>query len=348
MKSLRFQAWFWALTILFSFEASAQTIGKSFDEVVRLATKEGKVRMASGLQDDEEPLVLKGFYQKYPMIKVDSTRISGSASRERLFSEALSGLVEYDLADISAEVQARYVKAGILAGPIEWRRLFPSVQPLHFSPDGYFVAVGFSTHVLVYNPSLVPPDRVPKKWEDCLDSYWKGKFVVDTRPKTLAGLALEWGEEKTLQYARRLKENNPVWKRGQTEALTQVAAGEYPMVCGGYYQSTHRILRRDPKAKLVMSLPRELPSSMGESLAIFKGAKNPNAALLLAGWLASAEGQKGYDEIGRGSPFVEGSEKWKLIQKVGAKVIFRGWEDNDSEEAITRKIVAAWGFTGKK
>lgn len=340
-----------AFSVFFAFtpEAMSQSpaVGKSFDEIARSAAKEGRVRMASALQRDEEPLVLKGFYQKYPMIKVETARISGSASRERIFSEALGGLVEYDLVDISAEVQARFVKAGIVAGPFEWRRLFPNVQPLHFSPDGHFAAAGFSTHIIVYNPALVPPERVPRRWEDCLDPYWKGKFVVDTRPKTFAGLALEWGEKKTLEYVTRLKENNPIWKRGQTEALTHLAAGEYPMLCGSYYQSTHRIIRRDPKVKLAMSLPRELPSSMGETLAILKGAKNPNAALLLAGWLASAEGQRGYDEVGRGSPFVEGGEKWKLMQKAGAKIVFRGWEDNESEEAITKKIIAAWGFTGK-
>lgn len=325
----------------------AQSIGKTFDEVVKLAIKEGKVRMASGLQRDEEQLVLKGFAQKYPAIKIEASRMSGGASRERIFSESLGGVVEYDLVDVSSEVQAKFVKAGVVAGPFDWRRLFANVPERHVSPDGRFLAVGFSTHVLAYNPTLVPGERVPKKWEDCLDPYWKGKFVVDARPKTLAGLALEWGDEKTLQYAGRLKANNPIWKRGQAETLTQLAAGEYSMICGAYYQSTHRVLRRDPKANLAISVPREVPSSMGESLAILKGAQNPNAGLLVAGWLASAEGQKGYDKVGRGSPFVEGSELAQLIQKAGAKIIFRGWEDNDSEEAITKKIIAVWGFTGK-
>ena len=337
---------FWAIA-LGAPPLRAQSIGKTFDEVVKLAAKEGKIRMASGLQRDEESLVLKGFYQKYPAIKVESSRISGSASRERIFSEALGGVIEYDLVDVSSELQAKFVKAGIVAGPFAWRRLFPNVPERHFSPDGRFLAVGFSTHVIAYNPSVVPAEKVPKKWEDCLDPYWKGKFVVDARPKTLAGLALEWGDEKTLQYAGRLKANNPIWKRGQTEALTQLVAGEYPMICGAYYQSIHRVLRRDPKANLATSLPREVPSSMGESLAILKGAQNPNAALLLSGWLASAEGQKGYDKVGRGSPFVEGGDLAKLVQKSGAKIIFRGWEDNDSEEVITKKIIAAWGFTGK-
>jgi ABC-type Fe3+ transport system substrate-binding protein len=326
-------------------DARAQNrVGKNLEEIVRLAEKEGKVRIASALERDEEPLVFKGFYQKYPKIKIEPTRITGADARERIFTEGLAGLVEYDLADISSEVQEKFIKAGLLAGPFPWHSFFPNIDDKQLSPNGYIVAVAWSTHIVAYNPSLVPADRVPKKWDDCLESYWKGKFIVDTRPKTLATLAVAWGEEKTLDYAKRLKDNQPIWKRGQTEALTQLAAGEYPMICGSYYQSLHKLLRRDPKTKLAVSFPNEVGASVGETLAVLKGGQNPNAAILLAGWLASPEGQKAYDQIGRGSPFFEGGEKWQYIRKAGAKVITRGWEDNATEEAMNKKILAVWGF----
>ena len=64
--------------------------------------------------------------------------------------------------------------------------------------------------------------------------------------------------------------------------------------------------------------------------------------------IASPEGQKGYDQIGRGSPYVEGSEKWTLIRKVGAKTIFGGWQASDYEPAILKKIVTVWGFPTAK
>ncbi len=341
-----------ALVLIGSFiylpAAWSQTkIGNNLDEITKLAEQEGQVRIASALESDEVPLVFKGFYEKYPKIKVEPSRIRGSDSRERIFTEALGGVVENDLADISSEVQARFVKAGVLAGPFPWRKLYPNINDVQLSPNGYFVAVGWSNHIIAYNPSLVPADRVPKKWQDCLDPYWKGRFVVDTRPKTLADLAVAWGEEKTLQYAAKLKSNQPVWKRGQTESLTQMAAGEYPMICGSYYQSVNKILRRDPKAKVAVSFPNETPVAVSETLAVLKGAQNPNAAILLAGWLASPEGQKGYDKIGRGSPYVEGTETWKLVHKAGAKLVMRGWEDNSSEEAITKKILGVWGLAGK-
>jgi iron(III) transport system substrate-binding protein len=336
--------------LLFSQRADAQPagFGKNFDEIVKLATKEGKVNVGSGLTAEEAPLVLKGFNQKYPKVKVDLTPVSGTARAEKLFNEVLAGVVEFDLYDVPAAMQNRFVKGGVLVGPIEWRKLLPNVPEHHISPDGFFNAAGFNLRIIGYNPSMVPANKIPKDWSDCLDPYWKGKIAVDVHPRFLSGLYKSWGEAKILEYAAQFKNNQPIWKQGQTEAVTQVASGEYPIMCGAHYATIYSILKSDPKAKLAMSLPKEVPVSLGEIMAITKGSPHPNAALLLAGWLASPDGQKAYDLVGRGSPFVKESEKWRLIQKSGSKTIFEGWDRPEYEPGIIKKIAATWGFpTGK-
>jgi hypothetical protein len=60
--------------------------------------------------------------------------------------------------------------------------------------------------------------------------------------------------------------------------------------------------------------------------------------LLLAGWLASPAGQKGYEQIGRASPFAVGNELWKQLQKIGAKTVLRGLGESDPEQAITKRF----------
>jgi ABC-type Fe3+ transport system substrate-binding protein len=326
--------------------AGAQAvIGRNIDEITKLAIKEGKVRMGSSLAPDDEPIVFKGFYQKYPMIKIEHTQqIGGSSTRERILTEAIGGVVSYDLVDVVSELRNMYLKTGVLAGPFDWRKVFPGVAESHFSPDGFFAGVAFGFHVLAYNPTLVPPDRVPKKWDECLDPYWKGKFVVDTRARIFANLSRAWGEAKTIDYVTKLKNNQPIWKRSPAETLPLLAIGEFPMVCGTFYQTAKQVLRRDPAAKIAVSIPTEVSAGIIETLGIMKGSKNPNAALLLAGWLASAEGQKGYDAIGKGSPFAEGSEKYELVRKAGAKVVFGGWDETQYIPPMTKKIHAAWGF----
>ena len=325
--------------------AGAQSrIGKTLDEIIQLANKEGQVRIATSWELENQPLFAKGFNQKHPKIKIELNRVTGIDTRERILNEAIAGVVENDIVNVSGELRQQYIKAGVMAGPLEWRKLFPNIKEIHFSPDGYFVLSAFSKYVLAYNPSLVPKEKIPKKWDDCLDPYWKGKFVTMVRPRTFTALYRAWGEEKLLAYARALKDNQPVWKTGQTAALTQTAAGEYPMVCGMAYHSIKGLQITDPKINLAMSIPSELPFHVGEALAVMKGAKHPNAAVLLAGWLLTAEGQKGYDLEGSSSPFVEGTDTAQLLKKTGAKPVWAGWEELKYEAAVARKIVSAWGF----
>jgi iron(III) transport system substrate-binding protein len=328
--------------------ASAQRLGKTLDEIVQLANKEKAVRVATSWEPENEAALLKGFQQKYPAIKVTSERASGIETRERILNEALAGVVDHDLVNVSGELRNQYIKAGVMAGPIEWRKLFPNVKENHFSPDGYFAATGFSVYIIAYNPALVPKEKTPKKWDDCLDPYWKGKLVVLTRPRTFTGLASGWGEEKTLAFARALKDNQPVWKSSQSGALTQMAIGEYPMICGMAYHSLKAVVMRDPKAKIAFSVPSDLPFQIGEALAIMKGAKHPNAALLLTGWLVTPEGQKNMDLEGRSSPFVPGTEAAELVKKNNAKIVFESWDALQHEAAMARKITAAWGFPKAK
>ena len=339
---------FGVAVIALSADSRAAGFGKNFDEIVKLANKEGRVNIGSSLKREEAPLVIKGFNQKYPKIKVDLTPVSGTARAEKLFNEVLAGVVEFDLYDVPAAMQTRFVKGGVLTGPIEWRKLLPDVPEIHLSPDGYFNASGFNLRIIGYNPSLVPADKIPKDWSDCLDPYWKGKIAVDVHPRFLSGLYKSWGEAKILDYAAKFKNNQPIWKRGQTETVAQMAAGEYPVFCGAHYATMYSLLRSDPKAKIAMSLPKEVPVSLGEIMAITKGTPHPNAALLLAGWLASPDGQRAYDGVGRGSPFVKESEKWRLIQKSGSKTIFEGWDRPEYEPGMIKKIAGVWGFPTAK
>jgi iron(III) transport system substrate-binding protein len=325
--------------------ANPPGFGGSFEEVVKLANKEGKVRYGSSINADEAKLVLEGFEKTYPKIQVEYTANVDGGVSERVLTEAMGGTVEYDLVNVPSGLQARYRKGNVLAGPLEWRRIFSRAPSEHFSPDNYFGVVSFIPRVIAYNPSLVPRERTPKSWQDCLDPYWKGKFMVRVRPHAFVGIWPAWGEEKTLDYVKRIKDNQPVWGRASyDESAVQVTTGEVSMMCGIHYTTVFNVLRRDPQAKIAAVFPTETPIGMGETIGILKGAKSPNAAFLLAGWLASPESQKGYEKIGRASPFIEGTEMRRKLQKAGVKIIFGGWEEEQYAPERIKKITAAWGF----
>jgi len=318
--------------------------GRSLDEIVALAKKEGKVAIGSGLADNEAHTVLGDFMKKYPGIKVENTRLRTPEHKMKVLNELLGGTVEFDLLDISSELMDQFKKGSVLAGPFDWRVIFSSAPKDHFSPDGYFAAGAYGLKPIAYNPNLVPRERIPRDWADCTDPYWKGRFVVDTSAKYVATLYPGWGEEKLIAWARRVKENQPIWKRGMSEGITQLAAGEFQMICGVPYQSVHRVLKRDANARVAVSWPKEVSVTITETMGVLKGGKHPNAALLLWGWLASGESQKGYDSLGRGSPYIEGTEAWQLIKKNGSKLIFAGWDQSKWEADMLGKVQAAWGF----
>jgi iron(III) transport system substrate-binding protein len=340
-----------AFFLCVDFVRAAERIGRSLSEIVASAKREGTVRFCSSDPDEKDAAkFFQGFTAKYPGITVSFARCRGTESRERILTELIAGEAEYDLLHISEELISRYKKVEVLAGPFDWGRLF-GIRPVYISPDRYFVAAGSSLYVIAYNTDLVPKERVPRTWEDCLDPYWRGKFVVDARPSSFSSLYPAWGKEKLLNYARQLGENKPIFKRGQTETLAQIAAGEYPMLCGAYMSSVLRLMHRDPSAKISLAVPKELGGDSFATLAVAKKAKSPNAALLLAGWLASDDGQlMAYEKvIFRGSPFDERGETGRRIKEAKAKVHYTGWEFSPEQLAeINRSIVQAWGLPGGK
>jgi ABC-type Fe3+ transport system substrate-binding protein len=345
--TLVLSALFLFLTITFLQAASpaAEGFGKSFGEIVALAKREGKVRFCAGTPDEKEAKeFFKAFREKYPEISIEYTRCRAAISSERILTELIAGQVDYDLVTVYDALIPQYKKVGVLAGPFDWVGIF-GMRPIYVSPDRLFVSSGNSMDAVMYNLKQVPKERVPRDWEGCLDPYWTGKFVVDTRGSAFVRLFPVWGKERLLDFARRLAANKPVWKRGSSEVLTQIAAGEYPMVCGGYLSSALTLLARDPAAPLGISIPKEMGADTYATLAVTKRASYPNAALLLAGYLATDEGQRAYRVGFRESPFDETTETGKRIKEAGAKVYFNGWNYTpEQQNEVTRWLLEAWGL----
>jgi ABC-type Fe3+ transport system substrate-binding protein len=257
--------------------------------------------------------------------------------------------VDYDLLHISDELIPKFKKAGLLAGPFDWKGSF-QIRDVFISPDRYMVAAGSSAYAIIYNTKLVPKEHIPRDWADCLDPYWRGRFLVETRANSFSSLYPVWGKERLVDYARKLAANKPVWGRGNTETMNKVIAGEYPMMCGAYLSSALRSLSRDKTIPLGITIPKEAQVGLFATFGVVKDARNPNAALLLAGYLASDEGQKSYRLVFRESPFDEGSETGRRINEAGAKIYFSGWEfTSEQENQVVKWLLEAWGFpTGSK
>lgn len=334
--------------------STTQALGQTQKEKVMLtkaqimegAKKEGKVTVSPAFDERSVPVLVKAFEKKYPFIKVTSTSADGIPAYQRQLFELSSGRANLDVFSTNIAFWSEYFKQNVVknvdfTGMVKAGHL--NIAEKMIDDSGMVVWLGSYTGVLVYNAKLVPTDKAPKSWDACMDPYFKGKFTVDTKPNVLAWLTPAWGEEKVLSFARKVKENDPLFSRGNTRNLAALASGEALMNCGNYVHSTQRVVRQDPNIKMVV--PDPFPMSYHEPEAIYSGAKNIHAALLWIEFLASKEGQDLTESLepGRASFLGEGTLANKLMK--GANVSLCGNECRGTEDKIMERIATqAWGF----
>src|SRR5438309_500564 len=153
-----------------------------------------------------------------------------------------------------------------------------------------------SYYSIAYNTRLVPADKVPKSYEDLLDPQWKGKMAwrigsASGTPLFLTNLRLAWGEEKARAYFEKLKEQKIVnFGSGSARTLVdRVIAGEYAIALNIF---AHHPLISKAKGAPVNSKLMDPVAATAATMGIVKGAKHPNAALLLIDFILSKEGQE--------------------------------------------------------
>jgi ABC-type Fe3+ transport system substrate-binding protein len=222
------------------------------------------------------------------------------------------------------------------------------VDPKHRA----IAALGSALSVVAYNKNLIAPDKVPNRWEDFLKPEFKGKkFLVDMRPHAFAaypacpqeGLGLEW----MLNYARGLREQNPIWSRGHSRALSSILAGEYAIHSGTHYQSVMRAMAKDPTGALQLKMVEPVPVRLTQLELVLASAQHPYAALLYIEHEASPEGQEVIDKQDFvGSIFYPDSNMSKTLQ--GKKLCINGFGDFHNSNKWMAMAVEAFGFPKEK
>lgn len=331
-----------AIIAMPSIAVAEQKIGTTLEEIIELAKQEPTVTLATTWEGDIIDFEKNAFKEKYGL-DMEFVFVTGVESRERIFNEALAGVNEIDLVNMSSELSDKFVEAGLVV-PVDYPAIFPNLSKDIVTPDHNYIATGWNQFVLVYNTTLVSEEDAPKDWQDCLDPKWKGKIAVYTRPLPFIQTYFKWGKDKATEYHKALKEQNPVWTTSTNTTVALLAAGEYPVVCGIHYHAVKNILREDPTSPIKVVVPKLFPIQPGETLTVMKDSDSPNAAILLAGFLAT-DGAPGYGLYGRSNPMVEGTDAWDYSHAAGATPYWSGWENGgDVQGQASKTIVEAWGF----
>ena len=258
------------------------------------AKSEGEVMLYSAMIVNQaiRPLA-DAFMKKYPFIKVNYWRAESAGIFTKLSAEVRAGKVAADVVEGTGIGEAA-IQAGF-AQPYKT----PAVDKIpehHRDPNSLWTATRLSYFGVGYNTKLVPADAVPKKYEDLLDPRWKGKMVWHLGSSSgaalfVTNLRLKWGDEKTRDYLKKLGEQKVTGLTGvSARALVdRVIAGEFPLALNIF--AHHPLISAEKGAPASSSLMDPVATTVG-TMIIPKGLKHPHAAMLLADFILSEEGQK--------------------------------------------------------
>lgn len=330
---------------------AAEAKGFSFitnrEEILNNAKKEGKVRVQSSLDPNTFKPLMNSFKKKYPFVDIEVQELTGTDAAQRLLLELKAGAnKEWDVLHLPEDFYndyAAYTKKIDLLGMAEQKVL--NINPKMVDPEYRTVlSMGSGVCAIAYNKKLVPADKVPNKWEDFLKPEFKGKkFVVDIRPYCVAALVPALGEEWVKDFARKIKEQEPIWLRGNTRAMTGIANGEYTLHQLTQYHSCVRAADKDLTKSLGCKILEPVPVKIQDVVGVLQNAANPARALLFMEHAASPEGQKIIDETNplKSNVFADGQIA-KLLK--GKKVSLNDYRTYHKSPEWMKMVLEAYGF----
>jgi iron(III) transport system substrate-binding protein len=275
------------------------------------AKAEGKVVWYTSLAGDSYKEIVKAFEAKYPGVKVESFRAAGADLVVRLEEEAKA---RRNIADAieTTEGSLIFLRDGKLLRPYDSPYLdkYPEDGKERADKRLVYWALARESYIgFTYNTNLVPKEAVPKNFDGLFHSQLKGKMGISigqTSDKIVGAMLKTRSEE----MVRKLKGQEIKLYSIEAPALVNnIAAGE--IVASPAIFQTHTLLAAS-KGAPVEWIPMDLvPTNVG-SAAVAANPPHPHAALLMADFLLSPEGQGVLEKFYYGSATKDqGFKKWR-------------------------------------
>jgi len=316
-------------------------------EILSRAQKEARLSVITSMEPETAKASAVAFKKRYPFIDLNIQPRTGSESAQQLVLQIKSGAAkEWDVVSTTSDLINDYIphlwkvdlqgmaEQGVLHIPL----------PMVDSTQRNIAAFHSRFQVIAYNKNLVLPAQIPKAWEDLLRPEFKGrKISLDIRPG-LTTLIPGWGLDRTVDFARKLASQEPIWVRGDPRAITGMLAGEIPMMVAANFHDLKRAQKKDPIGVLQYTVVEPVPFRLALAQSILATARHPYAALLWFDWLATVEAQKIADEHKpmASAVYVPGSAVEQELR--GKKLSAVPWENYQNLQPWSAKIFEAYGF----
>ncbi len=315
-------------------------------EWIEKAKKEGKLKVRGSPATRKELTILHGpFKERYPFIDID---YYGSNRQGRTIKTLVAYKAGKVLADLVINV-GTFINEFQKAGALEDLSALPALIDV---PDGYKGPSGEWAGLykvywcIAYNTKLVNKRDLPKRWEDLLTNpKWRGgNIALGNRPNLWAvNLWIAKGERWTKDFLTRLfTELKPQLRKEGMSALVQLlAAGEFHAVIPANSRRTYQNVLDG--APVSFTCPEPVPTAVGASTIVLKGASNVHAAKIYLNWLLSKEGQIALYVAGLRTPIHRDIKRKEFLpfadQILGKKEVFR---DLRFDQQITPHLFEFW------
>ena len=292
-----------SLIILVASFASAQTKslgelanyrGADREELLRAgAKKEGRLVWYTSLTAHRD--IANVFEAKYPGVKVETYRAGSTDLTRRILSEAQAGRNLADLVETTPPT-LMIMRDNKLLLPFYSPYLvnYPSDAKEEADKDRVLWATDRESIIsLGYNKNLIRANEVPKSFADLVKPEYKGRIGVsgDSTGVRFLGAVIRAKGEEFVKQLRLMEMKMHMISGGAIHEL--MAAGEMPLSVSIF---RNHVLAGQAKGAPTEWVPLDLNATNAGGVALPSNSNNPHAALLLADFLLSPEGQKIFEE----------------------------------------------------
>jgi len=258
------------------------------------ARQEGSVVVYTSLAPTESKPLAEAFEKKYG-IKVELWRALSDKVVQRVVTEAQARKNTVDVVETNGPEMEMIAREKLLAEIHS-----PHLQDLPAAaipPHRTWYPDRMNFFVVAYNTAKVQRSEIPAGYEGFLDPKWKGRIGIEaTDAEWMATLIKAWGNEKGMDYFRKLAAMKPDVRKGHVLLAELIAAGEVPVGLTVYNSNVESLKKRGAPIDFV---PVQPVAARPQGIGVAKNAPHPHAALLFVDFVISPEGQRLFESMGR-------------------------------------------------
>jgi iron(III) transport system substrate-binding protein len=258
--------------------------------------KEGNVYWYADMQPQNAQAILKLAGERYPFLKVEMVRLGHERLINRVMTEYRAGTFLADVITAPSAFFDELKNADIITRNAAPFRKF--LRPRLADDEGWINSVSTTFYTVFYNTKLIQQNDLPKRYEDLLDSRWKGKIAIDQEDvEWLAALIETMGRNQAIEFAKKLAANSPNIRRGHTLLGQLVAGGESVLFPDQYLHSALNLKKTGAPVEMYFIEP--VLTQTSDAVWVARNAPRVHAALFFNDFLFSKQVQTMLAGFGR-------------------------------------------------